>query len=78
MSHVTVAQFAETLKIPVSKLLKQLSEAGVSARGADDLISDDAKLALLAYLRREHGHDLPQPHGNDDSGEGVIRNCRCI
>ena len=57
MSDVTIAQFADVLKIPVEKLLMQLDEAGIGARGADDVISDDAKRELLTHLRRTHGHD---------------------
>jgi translation initiation factor IF-2 len=55
MSDVTVAQFAEVLKVPVEKLLVQLDEAGISVQGADDIISEDAKMELLTYLRRSHG-----------------------
>ena len=55
MSDVTVAQFAEVLKVPVERLLVQLDEAGIPVDGADDVISDDAKMELLTYLRRSHG-----------------------
>ena len=55
MSDVTVAQFAEVLKVPVEKLLKQCEAAGIRVAGADDRISDDAKTELLSYLRRAHG-----------------------
>ncbi len=55
MSDVTVAQFAEVLKVPVEKLLKQLDEAGIRVAGAEDRISDEAKTELLSYLRRAHG-----------------------
>ncbi len=57
MSDVTIAQFADVLKIPIEKLLTQLDEAGIAVRGADDVISDDAKRELLTHLRRTHGHD---------------------
>ena len=57
MSDVTISQFAEVLKIPVEKLLSQLDQAGIAVRGADDVISDDAKRELLTHLRRAHGHD---------------------
>ena len=46
MADVTVAQFAEVLKVPVEKLLTQLDEAGIKVSGSDDKISDDAKLGL--------------------------------
>ena len=55
MADVTVAQFAEVLKVPVDKLLSQLDEAGIKVQGSDDTITDDAKLELLTHLRRTHG-----------------------
>ena len=55
MAEVTVSQFAEALKVPVDKLLAQLDQAGIAVNGADDLISEDAKLELLTHLRRSHG-----------------------
>jgi translation initiation factor IF-2 len=55
MSNVTVAQFAEVLKVPVDRLLSQLDEAGIAVAGAEDVISEDAKMELLTYLRRSHG-----------------------
>ncbi len=55
MAEVTVAQFAEVLKVPVDRLLEQLDQAGIRVNGPDDHISDDAKLELLTHLRRSHG-----------------------
>ncbi len=55
MAEVTVSQFAEVLKVPVDKLLAQLEEAGIKVQGADDVISDEAKMELLTHLRRAHG-----------------------
>ncbi|MDJ0710099.1 MAG: translation initiation factor IF-2 [Woeseiaceae bacterium] len=57
MADVTVAQFAEVLKVPVEKLLTQLDEAGIKVKGSEDKISDDAKLELLSHLRGKHGQD---------------------
>jgi translation initiation factor IF-2 len=60
MADVTVAQFAEVLKVPVEKLISQLDEAGIQVSSSEDTISDDAKLELLTYLRRSHGQaDTP-------------------
>ncbi len=60
MADVTVAQFAEVLKVPVDKLLSQLDEAGIKVGGSEDTISEDAKLELLTHLRRSHGQaDTP-------------------
>jgi len=55
MAEVTVSQFAEVLKVPVDRLLAQLDEAGIQVKGADDVISDEAKMELLTHLRRAHG-----------------------
>jgi translation initiation factor IF-2 len=57
MAEVTVTQFAEALKVPVDRLLTQLDEAGIKVAGADDIISDDAKMELLTHLRRAHGRE---------------------
>ena len=59
MAEVTVAQFADVLKVPVEKLLTQLDEAGIKVSGSGDTISEDAKLELLTHLRRSHGQDDP-------------------
>ena len=57
MADVTVAQFAEVLKVPVEKLITQLDDAGIKVKGAQDKISEDAKLELLTHLRRAHGQE---------------------
>lgn len=57
MGDVTVAQFADVLKVPVEKLLTQLDEAGIKVNGSEDTISEDAKLELLTHLRRSHGQE---------------------
>src|SRR6187455_1619689 len=59
MSDVTVAQFAEVLKVPVDRLLVQLESAGIQVAGPQALISDEAKLELLTHLRRAHGGSEP-------------------
>ncbi len=63
MADVTVAQFAEVLKIPVDKLLTQLDQAGIKVSGPEDRISDEAKLELLSHLRRSHGGAPEAPAG---------------
>ena len=57
MADVTIAQFADVLKVPVEKLITQLDEAGIKVSGSEDMISEDAKLELLTHLRRSHGQD---------------------
>ena len=61
MADVTVSQFAEVLKVPVERLLTQLDEAGIRVSGAEDTISDDAKMELLTFLRRAHGRTQERP-----------------
>ena len=65
MAEVTVADFAKVLKVPVDRLLVQLDEAGIKVGGADDVISEDAKLELLTHLRKTHGRK--------DAGESAPR-----
>jgi translation initiation factor IF-2 len=60
MSEVTVKQFAETIGVPVDRLVGQLKDAGISATAADSLIGDDDKVKLLDYLRHKHGNDKPE------------------
>ena len=55
MAEVTVTEFAKVLKVPVDRLLVQLDEAGIKVAGANDMISDDAKLELLTHLKKRHG-----------------------
>ncbi|MDH3768658.1 MAG: translation initiation factor IF-2, partial [Gammaproteobacteria bacterium] len=55
MADVTVAQYADVLKVSVEKLLSQLDEAGITVVNAEDTISEEAKLELLSHLRRAHG-----------------------
>ena len=55
MSEVTVSQLATDVGIPVDRLLKQLSDAGVSKQGAEDIITEQEKMDLLNHLRRSHG-----------------------
>jgi translation initiation factor IF-2 len=57
MAEVTIAQFADVLKVPVDRLIAQLDQAGISVAGPHDRISEEAKLELLTHLRRSHGHD---------------------
>jgi translation initiation factor IF-2 len=55
ISKITVTEFANELHLAVPALLKQLSEAGVTAKDADDTLSASDKGKLLDYLRKQHG-----------------------
>lgn len=55
MADVTVLQLAETVKVPVDRLLKQLHEAGLPHTSEDEVVTEDQKQVFLEYLRRSHG-----------------------
>lgn len=55
MSEVTVSQLASDVGIPVDRLLKQLSDAGIAKATAEDVITEQEKMDLLNHLRRSHG-----------------------
>ena len=55
MSEVTVNQLASDVGTTVDRLLKQLNDAGVPKQSADDVITEQEKIALLKHLRRSHG-----------------------
>ncbi|MCB1803153.1 MAG: translation initiation factor IF-2, partial [Gammaproteobacteria bacterium] len=55
MSEVTVSQLASDVGIPVDRLLKQLSDAGITKQSEQDTISEQEKVDLLNHLRRSHG-----------------------
>lgn len=55
MSEVTVNQLADTVGIPVERLLTQLHEAGISATDGEVRLTEQEKVQLLGYLRRSHG-----------------------
>src|SRR5580700_8576303 len=66
MADVTIAQFADVLKVSVDRLIAQLDQAGISVSSPQDMISEEAKLELLTHLRRSHGH------GNEGSAPSRI------
>jgi translation initiation factor IF-2 len=51
MSEILVKQLAEIIGTPVEVLLQQLKDAGISASGAEDSITDKEKLKLLEHIR---------------------------
>lgn len=65
MADVTVSDLAKTLgkavEISVDRLLAQMQEAGLPHKSADDLVSDEEKQQLLAYLKGQQGEGSAQP-----------------
>src|ERR1017187_928434 len=68
MADVTIAQFADVLKVSVDRLIAQLDQAGITVASPEDMISEEAKLELLTHLRRSHGHG----HGSEGSAASRI------
>lgn len=51
----TVKSFAQQIGVTPDRLITQLVAAGIVGKVADDVLSDDEKMALLCYLRSQHG-----------------------
>lgn len=56
MSEISVAQYAEKLKISPDRLLEQLIAAGIECgQGLQHLVTDEQKQKLLEKLKMDHG-----------------------
>ena len=51
MAGESVGQLADTVGTPVERLLLQIEEAGLPQRSAEDIIKEDEKETLLAFLK---------------------------
>jgi translation initiation factor IF-2 len=51
MADVTVKQLAQTIGIPVERLLNQLQEAGMGFSNDSETVNEEQKLALLSHLK---------------------------
>ena len=51
MSTITIKSFATQIGIEPERLIKQLADAGVSGKSADDSLNDEEKRMLLEFLR---------------------------
>lgn len=61
MAQVTVEQLAKTVGASVERLLSQMKDAGLPHGAAEELVSEDDKQTLLAYLKRSHGESTAAP-----------------
>lgn len=61
MADVTVKQLADTVGAPPDRVLKQMREAGLPHLAEDELVSEEQKQTLLAYLKRSHGEKEGAP-----------------
>ncbi len=61
MAETTVRELADTVGIPVNRLLAHLGESGLPHTGADERINDQEKAQLFTHLRRLHGKGGAEP-----------------
>ncbi len=61
MPEVTVKSLADTVKVPVGRLLQQMQEAGLPHSAEADLVSDEQKQQLLVHLKNAHGQTAGAP-----------------
>ena len=61
MAEVTVSQLAAVVGAPVDRLLAQMDEAGLKHTAADNVVSDEDKQTLLAFLKSSHGEPAEAP-----------------
>jgi len=55
MAEVIVSELAKSVGTSVERLLTQMGQAGLSHASADDVVSDEEKKKLLAFLKTAHG-----------------------
>ena len=55
MADVSVKQLADTVGTPVDRLLRQMGEAGLPHKTDEELVTEDQKKTLLAFLQKSHG-----------------------
>ena len=61
MADVTVKQLADTVGAPADRLLRQMKEAGLPHAAEGDVVTEEQKQTLLAFLKRSHGASEEAP-----------------
>lgn len=61
MANVTVTDLAKSVGASVERLLTQMGQAGLKHKNATDIVSDDEKKVLLAFLKNAHGESTEAP-----------------
>ncbi len=61
MADVTVSELAKSVGASVERLLTQMGQAGLSQQSADDMVGDEEKQTLLAFLKTSHGETAAAP-----------------
>jgi translation initiation factor IF-2 len=60
MSEISIKGFAQKIGVEADKLVKQLGEAGIQGKNADDFLDDEEKITLLKFLRGEGEVETPK------------------
>ena len=72
MSTITIKHFAEQIGIEPERLVKQLNDAGIKGKSADDSLQDVEKRALLDFLRGAGATGgAEKPSTRDSSGSKI-------
>ena len=61
MAEVTVSELAKVVGVSADRLLKQMQEAGLKQTSESDVVADEEKQTLLAYLKGLHGESTREP-----------------
>ncbi len=61
MADVTVNDLAKSVGASVDRLLSQMGQAGLKHSSASDMVSDEEKKLLLAFLKNAHGESAEAP-----------------
>ncbi len=61
MADVTVSELAKSVGATVDRILAQMKQAGLSHESSDDVVTDDEKQKLLAFLKSSHGETAAEP-----------------
>ena len=61
MAEVTVSELAQSVGASVDRILAQMKQAGLTQTRQDEVVSDEEKQTLLAYLKASHGESAVAP-----------------
>ncbi len=61
MADVTVSELAKSVGASVDRILTQMKQAGLDHQAAEDVVSDEEKQTLLAFLKTSHGEAVAAP-----------------
>ena len=78
MTDITVKQFSKTVGLPVNRLIDQLELAGVKNKSESDSISDEEKMQLLDYVRKNKQAVSPQSKEIIEESKNIDENNNAV